>query len=91
MFRFILEESLQKRIKKIEARDKRITVTINKKIKEIINNDNETIDRYKNLKYELHLFKRVHIDKSFVLIFAVEKDKNLITFLDLNHHDDVYK
>lgn len=71
-------------------KDKKKAIIINKKIKEIINNDNNSIDRYKNLKYDLKNLKRVHIDKHFVLIFEVDKEKNFILFLNFDHHDKVY-
>ena len=36
-------------------------------------------------------FKRVHIDKSFILIFKFDKTNNKIKFYDLDHHDKIYK
>ena len=63
---------------------------INKKIKEIVNNDSETIKRYKNLRHNLSDLKRVHIDKSFVLTFKVDITNNFILFYDFDHHDKIY-
>ena len=64
--------------------------TINKKIKQIVNSDHDTINHYKNLKYDLKEFKRVHIDRHFVLTFKVSIKDNFILFADFDHHDNVY-
>ena len=90
MFSFDLSDELKLKIKKLVKKDKIKVDIINKKIKEIINNDTETIKRYKNLRYDLKDYKRVHIDKSFVLTFKVDISKNFILFVDFDHHDRIY-
>ena len=50
-----------------------------------------TIDDYKNLKYSLSDYKRVHIDKSFVLIFKVYRKEKHILFERFDHHDRIYR
>ena len=90
MFDFDISDELKIKIRKLVKKDKKKVEIINKKIKEIINNDNTSIDRYKNLRYDLKYFKRVHIDKHFVLTFKVDKEKNFILFEDFEHHDKVY-
>lgn len=90
-FDFDLSDELKLLIKKLQKKDRVRIIILNKKIKEIIDNDKTTIDKYKNLRYGLKEYKRVHIDKSFVLIFKVDKEKNHILFERLKHHDEVYK
>ena len=90
MFEFDLSDELRFKLEKLVKKDKKKVEIINKKIKEIINNDHDSIDRYKNLKSGLSRYKRVHIDKHFVLLFEVNKKENLIIFADFGHHDDVY-
>jgi len=90
MFSFDLSDELKIKIKKLLKKDRKKVEIINKKIKEIINNDSETIKRYKNLRYDLSAYKRVHIDKSFVLTFNVNIESNFILFIDFDHHDNVY-
>jgi len=90
-FDFDLSDEIKLIIKKLNKKDKLRVIILRKKIGEIINNTPETIDRYKNLKYGLSGYKRVHIDKSFVLIFSVDKKKNHIIFDRLKHHDEIYK
>ena len=90
MFNFGLSDKLKLIIKKLERKDKEKVIIINKKIREIVNNDSETIKRYKNLRHDLSDFKRVHIDKSFVLTFKVDLANNFILFYDFDHHDNIY-
>ena len=90
MFDFDLSDELKIKIRKILKKDKEKVEIINKKIKEVVNNDSNSIERYKNLRHELKNFKRVHIDKQFVLIFKVDKENNFILFEDFDHHDKIY-
>jgi YafQ family addiction module toxin component len=60
---------------------------IGKKVEEIIPNPN----RYKNLRAPLNEWKRVHIDKHFVLAFSVDEENKIITLEDYDHHDNIYK
>jgi len=91
MFKYRFSDELKKTIKKLNKKDKRKSLIVAKKVREIIDNNSKTIERYKNLKYDLKNIKRVHINSSFVLCFEVDKKHNMIKFLDLQHHDKVYK
>jgi YafQ family addiction module toxin component len=91
MFDFNLTDELKLIIKKLVKKDKKKVEIINKKIKEIINSDKQSIEHYKNLRYDLKEYKRVHIDKSFVLAFKVDIVNNFILFADFDHHDKIYK
>ncbi|PIN76125.1 addiction module toxin RelE [Candidatus Woesearchaeota archaeon CG10_big_fil_rev_8_21_14_0_10_37_12] len=91
MFDFDLSDELKLLIRKLAKKDKLRILILNKKIKEIINKTHIEIDTYKNLRHDLKEYKRVHIDKSFVLLFKVNKEKNMIYFWKLEHHDNVYK
>jgi len=84
--KFEVEESLRIIIKKIKKKDQILFWSIQKKIFQIINSQN--INHYKNLKKPLQKYKRVHIKKSFVLLFYLKED--IIHFYDLKHHDQVY-
>lgn len=90
MFDFDLTDELKFKIRRLVKKDKRKVEIINKKIKEIIGNDAKSVLRYKNLKYGLSVYKRVHINAHFVLIFKVDIAKNFILFVDFEHHDNAY-
>lgn len=90
-FQYSISDKLKSIIEKLLKKDKTRAEIIYKKIKEIISCDELTIGHYKNLKYDLSDRKRVHIDKSFVLIFRVDKKNKFILFIDFDHHDNIYK
>lgn len=90
-FSFNLSDGLKATIRVLQRRYKKTVEILNKKIKQIINCDETAIEHYKNLRYELKAYKRVHISKSFVLFFKVFKKDGHIIFDKLGHHDDVYR
>ncbi|HLD54941.1 MAG: hypothetical protein QT05_C0018G0019 [archaeon GW2011_AR13] len=88
MHEFEIEEGLHKILVKLFQKDKKRYDIIFKKIQEIATSN--SIEYYKNLKFPLNEFKRVHIDGSFVLIFKYDKTQDKIIFYDLDHHDKIY-
>ncbi len=87
MYSFDVREELDKAFTKISKKNPKQFEIIYKKIAEVIKNPHH----YKNLKSPLQHFKRVHIDKSFVLVFSVDEDKKNVIFEHYDHHDGVYK
>ena len=90
MFDFNISDELRLKLRKLVKKDKKKVQIINKKIKEVINSDLDSINHYKNLKYGMKEFKRVHIDKHFVLVFSVNETKKEVIFEDFDHHDKIY-
>ena len=90
MFDFDITDELKDVMIKLQKKDKTRLSILNKKIKEIITSNHITINHYKNLRHNLSNYKRVHIDKSFVLLFSVNKEKNHILFVKIKHHDEIY-
>ncbi|PIN98619.1 MAG: addiction module toxin RelE [Candidatus Diapherotrites archaeon CG10_big_fil_rev_8_21_14_0_10_31_34] len=91
MLKHDFSEKLKTKMKELFRRDKRRYNILLKKIQQISDSDEFSIEHYKNLKHDLKNEKRVHIDKSFVLTFNYTKEKNFILFLDFDHHDNIYK
>ena len=71
-----------KAIRKLKSRE---LENVLKRIDEIADSD---LHRYKNLSHDLKRYKRVHVNRSFVIIF--ERDDDQVTFVDYAHHDVVY-
>ncbi|MCX6800817.1 MAG: addiction module toxin RelE [Candidatus Diapherotrites archaeon] len=90
-FSFAFSDELKEKIKKLKGRDEKRLEILYKKINQIINSDDFTVQHYKNLRHDLSDRKRVHIDKSFVLTFSYNKQNKFILFLDFDHHDKIYK
>ena len=89
MREFEIKPELKKILVKLFKKDKSTYEAIMNKIEEIVASDN--IEQYKNLQHDLKNFKRVHIAKSFVLVFSYEKSRDFVSFEDYDHHDKIYK
>jgi YafQ family addiction module toxin component len=86
MYELVLRLSVEKKFKKLAKKDPKKLFLIWKKIDGIIQDPH----RYKNLKNPLNHLKRVHIDKSFVLIFSVDEKEKIVIIEEYDHHDDIY-
>jgi len=87
MYILKIKPDLEKTLKKLGKKNKRQVETILKKIDEVLANPH----RYKNLRAPLNGWKRVHVDKHFVLIFSVDEESKSVTLEDYDHHDNIYK
>lgn len=90
-FKFQVSDELKTTLMSISKKDQKMSSAINKKIKQIVNSDEFTIEHYKNLRNDLSEYKRVHIMKHFVLLFKVFKKEKFILFDKFDHHDKIYK
>ena len=87
MYDLDIKEEADNIFKKLSKKNPKQLEIIDKKIQEVRLNPNHV---YKFLRKPLQNFNRVHIDKSFVLIFRFDKNKNVISFEDFDHHDKIY-
>ena len=87
MYILYIRPSLEKKLKKIGKRDPKKAEIISKKVKEILQDP----CRYKNLKAPLSKWKRVHIDKHFVLTFSIDEKRKIVILEDYDHHNNIYK
>lgn len=74
----------KKQLNKLKGKELR---NVLKKRDEILNSDD--IHHYKNLKYDLKKYKRVHVNDSYVILFF--GDDGIVYFIDYEHHDKIYK
>ncbi|MBI3051741.1 hypothetical protein HYY74_04770 [Candidatus Woesearchaeota archaeon] len=86
MYSYELRKSVEKIFFKLAKRNPQQLLMIKRKIEEIRLNP----QHYKNLRKPLQHLKRVHIDKSFVLVFSVDETKRHIVIEDYDHHDNLY-
>jgi len=86
MYSLKIDEDLLKKLEKLRAKNKKQTKIIVKKTQEILENPH----RYKNLRAPLNSWKRVHIDKHFVLVFSIDEKTMTVTLEDYDHHDNIY-
>jgi len=79
-------KELTRKMSKIQKKNKVMFDAVIKKIKEI----KENPEHYKPLRYDMKGHRRVHIMKSFVLVFKIDYTNNKIIFVDFDHHDKIY-
>lgn len=90
MLNFDVSKKLEKKLKTLETKNKVLLIIFRKKVREIILNDLDSIDRCKNLRAPLADLKRIHLTDNFILLFKVIKDKNKVLFVDIQHWDKAY-
>ena len=86
-YKYSIEKRLKGKLKRISKKDKKLYNTVMKKIEEIIKNPRH----YKPLRYDMKDLRRVHLEKSFVLVFEIDEEAEMVRFLDLGHHDEIYR
>ena len=59
---------------------------IQKKVKQIL----EDPHRFKPLSASMKNKRRVHIYKSFVLVYEIQEKKKIVELWDYDHHDKIY-
>ncbi len=88
MREFEVQSHLQKILKKLFKKERNTYEAVMGKINEVVHSSDP--ERYKNLKYSLKELKRGHIGH-FVLVFSYDKQKDFLSFVDYDHHDNVYR
>ncbi len=77
---------LDKIFLKLSKKNPKQLEIIYKKVEEVVENPH----RYKNLRAPLSHWKRIHIDKHFVLIFSIDETSKTVILEDYDHHDKIY-
>ncbi len=87
MYKLAVKESLDRKFKKLKKKDREMLMLIDRKVQEILDDPY----RFKPLRRPLQNKRRVHVAGSFVLIHDVNEDEKIVTLLDFDHHDNIYK
>lgn len=88
MYTYEITPTLKEILIKLSKKDRNLWEQTMDKIEEIINSSDA--EHYKNLRYSMKNYKRVHVGH-FVLIFEFDKTNNKLIFANLEHHDEVYR
>lgn len=91
MFEFSSTSVFDKKFKLLLKKDNVLAKATKNKIKEILSQNTQTIDTYKNLRKPLQDLKRIHITGQYILLFKVYKEENMILIVDILHRDVAYK
>jgi len=87
VYRLAVKETLDRKFKKLQKKDKETLRLINRKVEDILKDPL----RFKPLRKPLQNKRRVHIGGSFVLIYEFDEEGQIVTLIDFDHHDNVYK
>ena len=78
---------MQRILGKLYKKNRKLYEISMKKIEEVVINP----QHYKPLSHDLKNMRRVHLFGPFVLVFRIEEKEKAVKFLDLDHHDNIYK
>lgn len=87
MYKLAIKESLDKKFKKLQNKDMEMLRLIDRKVHDILADPY----RFKPLRKPLQNKRRVHVGGSFVLVYEINEKEQLVTLLDFDHHDNIYK
>ena len=87
MYKLAVKENLDRKFKKLKKKDRVTMVLIDRKVQQILDNPY----RFKPLRKPLQNKHRVHVGGSFMLIYEINEEEKIVTLLDFNHHDNIYK
>ncbi len=87
MYSLELRESVESKFSKLAKKDKQQLLAIESKIKQII----EDPYRFKPLRAPMQHMRRVHIMKSFVLVYSIGEKTKTVIIEAYDYHDNVYK
>ncbi|MBU4201814.1 MAG: hypothetical protein L6243_06020 [Candidatus Altiarchaeales archaeon] len=86
MYSLEVRGELDRKLLKLAKKNKKQLIIIRNKTEEILRNPH----RYKNLRKPLQHWKRVHIDRHFVLTFSIDEETRTVTLEDYEHHEKIY-
>lgn len=87
MYKLQVRSSVNKTFERIGRKDYEHLLAIERKTVEILSDPY----RFKPLKHPFQGCRRVHIYKSFVLIYSIDENNKTIIIESYGHHDEVYK
>lgn len=86
-YSLFVEENCKKALVKAGAKNPEFRKSVDNKIKQILENPY----RFKPLRAPMQNKRRVHIMKSFVLVYEIIESQKSVRILDFDHHDNIYK
>lgn len=78
---------VEKIFAKMSKRDRHSLIVIYKKLEEVCQDP----QRFKPLNAPMQNLRRVHVLKSFVIIYSIDESTHSIWIEDFAHHDEVYE
>lgn len=86
MYDHAIRDNIEKLFHKLHKKNRLLLIIIDKKLTEIRLNPYH----YKPLRKPMQHLRRVHIGKSFVLVYSINEKTKTIIIEDFAHHDEAY-
>ncbi len=86
MYSIFIKPGVEKTFQKLGKKNPKQLQIITKKIEQILDNP----FHFKPLRGDMRGSRRVHIDKSFVLVYEIDEKSKTVTILDYDHHDKIF-
>jgi addiction module RelE/StbE family toxin len=86
MYAIELRETVRRKFKFLEKKDKKTLRRVTDKLVEIVENPH----REKPLRRPMHNMRRAHVGP-FVSVYSIDELSKTIVVEDFDHHDKVYK
>jgi YafQ family addiction module toxin component len=86
MYKLSIESDFKKKLGKLFKKDRKRYEIVMKKMEEILQNPHH----YKPLSHDMKHLHGVHVDSSFVLVFSINENDEIVLFVDIDHHDKIY-
>jgi len=87
MYELWLRETVKREFEKLKQHDRRRIEIIDRKIEQILQDPY----MFKPLRAPMQHMRRVHVDKSHVLVYSIDETKKRIYVERYKHHDDAYR
>ena len=86
MYSLEVRESVDRIFSRLAKKNPKQMRIIEKKIRDICKNPLH----FKPLRTPMQHLRRVHVDKSFVLIYSINENDKIVILEDYDHHDKIY-
>lgn len=87
MYSIDLRPKVDEIFRKLSKKNPKQLEIITKKLEEIL----EDPYRFKPLSNTMKGFRRIHIDRNFVLVYSIDEENKTVILEDFDHHDNIYK
>lgn len=87
MYALAIRESVDKLFSKLAKKNPKQMMIIEKKVGQILANPYH----FKPLRAPMQHLRRVHVGKSFVIVYSIDEKRKLTTIEDYAHHDEIYQ
>lgn len=91
MYEVVIRPELAPVFDNLKIKDPKAYQNIKKKIEQVSITLELNPNHCKNLRAPLQKYKRVHVNKSFVLVFQVDTENKLMIVYDYDQHKRIYK